>query len=343
MVKKLINFLKVFCCVIFVHSVFCSSLFAMVDNPEFEVHQQDHDTVPVTDTISLDSDTAQYTSVPDTLYQPKVAEDSVAPKDTVKYWKFEGRVLLNISQLWFENWSVGGENAIAGNTLEDFTLTYSKNNITWENTLRFASGLVKQNGHRMRKTDDRIEIISKYGRRLNRKFNYSALWSIQTQFFPGYWSEDDPDKVSDFFAPAYLNVSVGLDYRPAEKVSVYFSPVAGKITIVNSDFIKNYETDGSGAFGVKPGRLARYELGGSMVVSAKGQLFKNLYVQALGNGFTRYGEKTTDIDWSCELMLSMKLNKFFSANLKANLLYDSETSLDPQFKEFFGLGFSYKL
>jgi hypothetical protein len=271
------------------------------------------------------------------------AKHAITDSIKVKYWKYEGSLLLNFSQMWFENWAVGGDKAIAGNSYEDFMMKYKKDKVTWETTFKVSEGLIKQQGYRLVNTDDKLEVYTKYGRKLSKKWNYSAYFSFQSQIFPGFKSPQDTIKLSDFLSPAYFNTSIGADFRPTEKFSILFSPLAGKITLVTSDFIMDYYKVSNGTYGVSPGNHTRYELGGSIVISAKGEIFKNIIYQTNINAFSNYEKDPSQFDWNCEFLLSMKLNKFMSANLKTNLLYDIETSLDPQFKEFFGIGFSYKI
>jgi hypothetical protein len=282
-----------------------------------------------------------------------VPEDVVkAPsKDSVKTvaidtsnrspWKFETNLLLNFSQIYFDNWTAGGEKSIAGNTIDGFILSFKKGNTTLEHSVKYAGGLMKQNGTKTQKTDDKFEINIKYGRKISKMWNYSANCNIQTQFFPGYKNPKDTIKRSDFLSPAYFVLSLGFDFRPAEKISIFMSPLSGKITVVNSERI--LRNDPKGVYGLSPNQSTRYELGGNLIVSARGTFLKNFNYQTTLNGFSNYEKEPQKLDWNWEVQLGMKLNKFISANVKTNLLYDVETSLDPQFKEFFGIGFMYKI
>lgn len=263
-------------------------------------------------------------------------------KEKIKLWKFDGNLLLNFSQIAFSNWSSGGDNAIAGNTYENLNLNYKSENATWENSLKYSYGLMKQKDIKTIKTDDRIEFNSKYGRKFSKKWNYSASCNFVTQFFPGYKDKRDTIKRSDFLSPAYIVTSVGMDYRPSDKFTVMLSPVAGKITIVNSDHILHY--DGlSGAYGVSRDRHTRYEMGGSVAISAKGDFLKRFNYQTTFNGFSNFQKDPSKLDWNMEMLVSMKVNKLISANLKTNLLYEDINSSEVQIKEFFGIGFSYKI
>ena len=70
-----------------------------------------------------------------------------------------------------------------------------------------------------RKTDDKIDFLSKYGREAFKNFYYAALFNFKTQWSPGYNYPDVNTKISDFLSPAYILVALGLDYKP----NAYFS------------------------------------------------------------------------------------------------------------------------
>ena len=53
---------------------------------------------------------------------------------------------------------------------------------------------------------------------------------LNTQFYKGYNYPDKSHYISKFFAPAYSNVSLGMDFRPKSNYSLYLSPLAGKLT-----------------------------------------------------------------------------------------------------------------
>ena len=86
-----------------------------------------------------------------------------------------------------------------------------------------------------------------------------------------------------------------------------------------------------------------------MKLIKKGSFLKLVNYQFKIDAFSNYMEKPENIDWDCELMVWARLNKFITANLKANLLYDDDIESSPdagpgiQFREFVGIGFSYRI
>lgn len=255
------------------------------------------------------------------------------------YWKKGGNYALNFTQVSFTNWAAGGQNAIAGATKLKVFANYNRANASWENVLNMGYGLSKVQGLVLQKNDDLIDFQSKLGIKASEKWYYSGLFSLKSQFAPGYSDATNAIKISNFFAPAYLTLAFGMDYKPSDKFSLVLSPLSGKLTIVND---KNLD----GMFGVEAGKTSRMELGASLNTNFTQEIFKNVgFVTNLGL-FTNYLDRPENIDVDWKLGLNMKVNSFLSANINTHLLYDADI-LDPidqkakiQFKELLGIGFN---
>jgi hypothetical protein len=276
--------------------------------------------------------------------RPKLVSSDSIPRDTVKYWRTGGALTLNLSQIALSNWSSGGQNSVAANMLVSLTANYSNSAVAWDNSIDFGFGRQKRENTPAVKTDDRLDILTKYGRRISKNLFYSTLLNFKTQLFPGYeYPEKDSIKKSDFLSPATVFLSVGIDYKPNANFSFMLSGVTGKTTIVKSKLLSSREF-----FGVDSGRHFRHEFGGYMKLLAKGNIFKLANYQFKLDAFSNYMEKPENIDWDCELTLGARLNKYITANLKVNLLYDDNIVTPPnhgprlQFRQFLGVGFSYR-
>jgi hypothetical protein len=163
----------------------------------------------------------------------------------------------------------------------------------------------------------------------------------------GYnYTETSKEKISDFFAPAYLLLALGLDYKPNSHFSAFIAPVTGRFTFVNNDSLSN-----AGAFGVKPGKKSLTELGGYMRFiytknDFKGDFMKNISFTTKLDLFSNYLDKPQNvvIDW--ETLIGMKVNKYISASINTELVYDDKiktsATVGPkiQFKEILGAGLS---
>jgi len=257
--------------------------------------------------------------------------------DTIKSWKFNGVSSINFSQVSLTNWAAGGENSYAFNGLLNLSLNYSKDKNDWANTLDIGYGIQKQGDQEVRKTDDKIDFLSKYGRKISKSFFMSAMLNFKTQFTDGKRYTPDTAIISRFLAPGYLQGALGMEYKPNESFYAVVSPVAGKLTMVMDDTLS-----ARGAFGVDPGSNTRMELGGSVSIGVKKEIMKNVTFTSTLGLFSNYIENTQNVDIDWKVMINMKINDYLSANLNTNLIYDDDVIQDVQFKEVFGAGLTYK-
>lgn len=264
------------------------------------------------------------------------------------YWKISGQASVNFSQVSFSNWVGGGKNSVSGVGLFDMNALYEKDKIQWNNTLKAGYGLLKEEKDKMVKTDDKLELNSKLGVQMkNEHLFYSIFVNFLTQFADGYKYPNTTDKISTFFAPAYLTVASGFDYQPSEKFSLFVTPVSGKFT-----FVTDEELSAAGAFGVEEGKKARAEMGAIVKSEFKTKLMKNVNLATTLSLFSNYFNNPQNIDVNWDVAVNMKINDYLSANLLTNLVYDHDiliplddegnTGRRVQFKQLFGVGISYK-
>lgn len=282
--------------------------------------------------------------------------------DTIMGWKKGGVAALNLAQTSLKNWAAGGQNSVAVNGIFSMFANYKQGKSAWDNSLDIGYGLIKQGKDAdFLKTDDKIDFFSKYGREAFKDFYYSALLNFKTQMKPGYNYPDVTHKISDLFAPAYMLAALGMDYKPTQYFSAFIAPVTYKLTIVSDKTLSD-----AGTFGVTPGDRSRSEFGGYLRAlytrnDFKDEFLKNVSFTTKLDLFSNYGENPQNIDVSWETLIALKVNKYISANLNTHLLYDdnikiavdrnddgniSEIELNSpgsriQFKEIFGVGFSY--
>ncbi|MBR8535458.1 DUF3078 domain-containing protein [Carboxylicivirga sediminis] len=283
------------------------------------------------------------------LFMALTAVGQTAENDTIKHWKIGGTPSFTFNQVSLTNWAAGGKNSVAGTFLLNSYFNYSKNKIKWDNTIDMGYGLTKQGSDNMVKTEDKLYLTSKLGYQADgSKWYYTALMDFKTQFDVGY--SDPPEnttKLSEFMAPAYLNLSLGMDYKPNDNFSVYLSPLTSKMTVVLDDSLSN-----AGAFGVKEGENLRSEFGASAkLLAKKANIVKNVDVSTRLDLFSNMKKpQNIDVDW--ELAFNMKVNSFLSAVATFNLIYDDDIKYvnaakevegpRVQFKQLFGFGISYK-
>jgi len=275
--------------------------------------------------------------------------------DSTQGWKRGGVFSLNLAQTSLTNWAAGGQNSFAVNGMLSTFANYKRGKTVWVNSLDLGYGVLKQGGTGYRKTDDKFDLLSKYGYEAFKNFYYAALLNFKTQMAPGYkYSDAGRELISDLFAPAYLLAALGLDYKPSDHFSAFIAPLTGKITFVN-----NKQLSDAGAFGVTPGKKSLSEFGGYLRAiytknDFKNEFLKNVTFTTKIDLFSNYIKNPQNVVVNWETLLAFKVNKFLSANINTQLVYDDKikvpvvrngeaTSIGSlvQFKEILGVGFSY--
>ncbi|HCO66806.1 MAG TPA: hypothetical protein DIT04_03490, partial [Dysgonomonas sp.] len=222
------------------------------------------------------------------------------PQIETKTWDLSGSAGINFTQTSLTNWSAGGDNAMAGTVFLNAKLDYKKSHWLWQNTLVTEYGLTKTSGDGTRKSSDRLELGTQLGYTTDNIWYYSAMADFKTQFYKGYNYPDRENYISKFMAPAYSNVSVGIEYKPEGKFySAYFSPLAGKFTFVRDDKLSD-----EGAFGVDPGDKFRAEFGTYLKAKAEKEVMENVKIVTDANFFTAYDKSFGNIDVEWNLLIN---------------------------------------
>src|ERR1700733_613239 len=105
------------------------------------------------------------------------------PKDTTKMtWKTGGLFNLTFNQAALSNWAAGGDkSAISLNTLLNLYAYYANGKVSWDNFMTSAYGFASTTSIGTRKTADNIDLTSRYGYDLGKKWFLSALFDFRTQ------------------------------------------------------------------------------------------------------------------------------------------------------------------
>lgn len=285
--------------------------------------------------------------------------------DTAKSWNFGGVISFNGQQVSLTNWAAGGSNSISFGGIFSVYARYKKGKTTWDNNVDLGYGVIKQGTvKKWWKSDDKIQLTSKYGRQISKSWYLSALGDFKTQFANGYNYPNDSIYISKFMAPGYGIAAIGVDYKPNDNFSIFVSPITGKFTIVNDDSLAR-----NGAFGVQKeirdpyngGKVTqkykthREELGAYLKLQYQTKIMDNVTFQTMLELFSNYLHNPQNIDVNWTTLTTFKVNKFISATLSTQLIYDDDimilrtagdnkgtTGPDLQFKQVLGVGFSYK-
>lgn len=285
---------------------------------------------------------------------------AVLPQDTV--WKKGGLLTLTFNQTSLSNWAAGGENALSLNGIAAFFTKYKKDKVAWDNNLDLAYGFLKQGDDDIVKNDDRIELNSKLGYQAfkSKVWYYTALVNAKTQFAPGYNEIGDTMrvKISDFAAPAYVLLSLGLDYKPTDYFSVYISPLTAKFTIVNNQRLADLGSFGVDAATYNPitgekiedGETLRSEFGAYLNARFQKDIMQNVNLMTKLDLFSNYQDNPQNIDVNFDLLLGMKVNKLITVSLGVTVIYDDDIMIidgdkvgpRTQMRQVFGVGFAKK-
>jgi len=220
---------------------------------------------------------------------------------------------------------------------------YKKGKHIWDNNLDLGYGLVKTTSLGERKSDDRIDLLSKYGYEIAPKWYLGALFNFRTQFANGYtYSKDSLNRdvktlSSASFAPAYVLLSLGIDYRPVDYFSIFISPITERWVIVSNDSLS-----AAGAYGVDPGKKSSNELGAFLSAKFNKEIAKNIVYTSRLDLFSNYKKKPQNVDLYFTNVLAMKVNKYISANIALDLLYDDDAIKHLQVRQLLGIGITAK-
>ncbi|MDP1800197.1 MAG: DUF3078 domain-containing protein [Bacteroidota bacterium] len=269
------------------------------------------------------------------ILQP-MKQDSVAPSKKDTSWKTSGFFGVNFSQTALSNWQGGGQDNFAVNSILNLQANYVKGKHSWINKLDAQYGLIRTGDDKLfKKNIDQLFALSKYNLDAFNKYWFYALQAdYRTQFAPGYNYSGDSivgTARSDFNSPGYIQLALGLDFKPTNYFSATFAPIAGKVTIVNRQYladegaygVEKAVLDSSGAV-VTHGKRIRTEFGGRVILKFKKDIFKNVNLDSYLDLFSSYGNNPGNIDVVFNNLLTFKINKYFTANVISQILYDDD-------------------
>ncbi len=285
-----------------------------------------------------------------TAAQARHASDSLDGK-----WQRSGVVSLNMTQVSLSNWAAGGFNTVSGIAMFNGTANWKKDRRAWDNSMVLAFGGQQIEDADPVKTDDRIELNSKYGYSLTQKWYLAGVAQFKTQFTEGF--NADGQRISNLLAPGYALLGLGLDYKPNDKFTAFISPATARMVIVTDEKLFGGSTDPElRVYGVKNGNTTELELGGYIRVMYKTELAKNITFMTRGDLFSNYLRNPQNMDVNWETLWTFKVNDWFAATFNTLLVYDHDTQLPKtnaegvpytgpatQFKQTLGIGLTWKL
>lgn len=257
-------------------------------------------------------------------------------KDTVKQWTKKGNISLLFNQSSYnKQWLGGGTSNVAGNFGLNYDFNYKNGDVVWDNKFILAYGLSKIKGDaKTAKTDDRLELNSLWGKTASGQWYYSIFFNFKSQLDTGF--DKNNMKISHFFSPAYFQFGPGMLWKKSNNLSVNFAPAAAKLIVVHNHF-----TDLGPSFGVLQGDNSRFEFGASVSAYYKFSVMANVSIENRLNLYSNYLDTPQNVDVDYQMNVVMKINKYLSANVALQAIYDDNSIQAVQMREVFGLGVNY--
>jgi len=251
-------------------------------------------------------------------------------------WLYSGVAGLNISQIALDNWTQGGDNALAFTLLGNFGIKYVDSPWTFSNGLKLAFGRTKLGEDNFRTNDNEFYLES--------ILSYSFGWAldpylsntVRTVLSKGFDYKEIPAKqTSQFFDPGYITQSIGFLYNKIPNVSTRLG-IAFQETITNkfpfySDDPKTTEIE-----------KFRFDTGIESVTEALYSIEENVLFGSKLRLFSRFNELDVwDVRW--DNLITAQISKYFNVNFNVLLIYEKIQSPKTQVKEALQLGITYTL
>lgn len=245
--------------------------------------------------------------------------DGIYLKDST--WRIGGFAGVTLSQVALYQWAPGGSNNFSFMLNGNVYANYKKGKIVWENSFdakwgMVANGLIRKAALAKRNFQKNIDIIAlktNVGYEVSKSLYVGFKIAAESQITRSYdYSLTDTSggrfrkyTISKFGAPAVLTIGPGLTWKPKDYVTVFFSPVGGKMTFVTKDrilrdttkaidgtFVDNYYNDvDETRFGLQAGKAFMGELGLELDVLFQKDIIKNVNWKSHLNVFVTYLNK----------------------------------------------------
>lgn len=263
-------------------------------------------------------------------------------------WTRNGIISTSFSRVQLSNWSGGGNNTVAFNTVFGYSASYKTEHTMWRTTIDAGYGLTKVGEQEFRKSDDKLNILSRLQHIATSTLNYSALFELRTQFTEGLAYDDGGkpiERTSNFFAPANIILGLGMNYTPVPSLSITVSPVSNRILVVADDSLSR-----RGAFGIDSGKTFKSQLGTLLNIGYKDEVLTNVFVDSKLSSFGPYASIDRQlVNWNT--LVTLKVNSYLLVTLALDVIYDPNASIlrddgtkgpITQLRDIVGIGFGYK-
>lgn len=278
------------------------------------------------------------------------AQDAAAPKSDTA-WTISAGFGLDLSGLGIINPRVGGGTGRFGlGGLGTISANRKDEKSFWNNQFSLQLALQKQSRTSLsqpagfQKNLDMLRLQSTYGYKIiGDKWYASADLLAQTQLLKTYKSnylkpvtlDGNPDiVVSKFIAPALVQFSPGVTYKPDAHLTFQYSPVAVRYIYVADDSLAFLDIHGNDVTRDANGVITSYKnyflgLGSELVGRYENKYFKDrLAVKSALRLFSNYLEGPQNVDVLFTNNFNIQLFKGLSLDLLGELFYDHDVKMN---------------
>jgi hypothetical protein len=273
------------------------------------------------------------------------------------YWNSGAGIGLDAAQLLQINPRVGaGQNRLGFGGAVNAFAKYSRRRLVWDSqgnwqfgVQRLGSGVIGSGAEvkiPFQKGIDKFQLESKLGYKITESgrlfFATNANLISQltptylgTESYPGNFLTDisglNATPQSAFLSPADLGLSAGIDFKPTDNWSIYYSPLAARVIIVAKDEIAALGVHGNPVTKDATGTIVSYRNADVQMGSQFRVAYRNKFAQGKLNYttalqlYTNYLKDPQNIDlqfWNNEFAL--QLFKNFQLNMTINMYYDHD-------------------
>ena len=251
-------------------------------------------------------------------------------------WTYSGVAGLNISQIALENWTQGGDNALAFTLLGNFGAKYVDTPWTFNNTLKLAFGRTKLGTDDFRTNDNEFFWESILSRTFGWAVDPYISNTVRTVISKGFDYKVVPSlQTSQFFDPGYITQSIGFIYNKIPNMTTRIG--IGFQETITSKFT-GYSDD------PKTSEIEKFKLdtGIESVTDGAFKIEENILFVSQLRLFGHFNELDVwDVRW--DNLLTAQISKYLNVNFNVLLIYEKKQSPKTQVKEALQLGITYTL
>lgn len=254
---------------------------------------------------------------------------ALSQSDTTSKFDFEHHGVYTLNGMYsrFNNWQAGGNDNINATVQLREQVRFAGPKRTSRHNLQLDYGINRQ-GELERKTIDKLQYtvnVSKGGKDDTKLFRLSGQLQLNTQITDGFAAEDSLqlERISDFAAPLYAQLSFGLTSNRFRAFNLFFSPIGTKTTFVLDSAIR--AVNNYGLVSADVGALV--EGGANATLSYNKTFGKSLRVISRTDVFFNYEDfLAPEVDVRGEFMAIYRIDKWFSANINAQYIFDKDAT-----------------